>query len=369
MKRLAGRIDTFVYNSHPSILQGKPRVRHLGVSFEQMCCKGVPYVNVTANVAYRKRSSWCMTAPYKILSVFLFFLLGFALAQNTIQGNVYARDVSGLVVIGCLFDSSTSDCNYEKSQYAAVNGDGSYTLTNLEPGQYVIIAWRDINGNKNLDQGQDDIAYYTTADGQIAFVIPPASNIAVQVLATAPTTNPLTPQNPLTQPPSNPLTTPAPSSTPANALVGNWYQGSSSGVDYYNPSTGSWSPPSGSGFRYTFNADGTYEYSGLIQSSLYNCTMTIFGYETGTYSLQNDILVLTQKVSKMKSQDTCTSDFNYEKDVPLETDYRLLRFGQFQPTGEVTLELTYLKLNAQGQLELDPEYSNSGASIFYRESQ
>jgi uncharacterized protein (DUF2141 family) len=303
---------------------------------------------------------------------FTFCLLLFfatALAQSTIQGNVYASDVNGMVVIACLYDSRTSDCNYEKSQFVAVNPDGSYLLANLEPGQYVIIAWRDLNDNKNLDQGQDDIGYYVGADDQIAFVTPPASNIALQVTsASVPTTNPLTPQNPLTQPPSNPLTTPVPTN-PSNPLVGNWYQGSSSGVDYYNPSTGSWAPPSGSGFRFTFNPDGTYEYSGLMQSSLYNCTMTVFGYETGKYSLQNDILVLTQNVSKMKSQDTCNSDFNYEKDVPLETDYRLVRFGQFQPTGEVTLELTYLILNAQGQLEVDPEYSDAGASIFYREPQ
>jgi uncharacterized protein (DUF2141 family) len=304
---------------------------------------------------------------YRFTFCFLLFFAT-AFAQNTIQGNVYASDVNGMVVIACLFDSSTSDCNYEKSQYVAVNPDGSYLLSNLEPGRYVIIAWRDLNGNKNLDQGQDDIGYYTTADGQIAFVTPPASTIAVQVTsASTPTTNPLTATNPLTQPASNPLTTPAPTSQTSNALEGNWYQGSSSGVDYYNPSTGSWAAPSGSGFRFTFNPDGTYEYSGLIQSSLYNCTMTVFGYETGSYSLQNDILVLTQNVSKMKSQDTCNSDFNYEKDVPLETDYRLVRFGQFQPTGEVTLELIYLILNAQGQLEVDPEYSDAGASIFYRE--
>jgi uncharacterized protein (DUF2141 family) len=303
---------------------------------------------------------------------FTFGLLLFfapALAQNTIQGNVDASDTRGMVVIACLFDPSTSDCNYEKSQYVAVNPDGSYVLTNLEPAQYLIIAWRDINGNKNLDEGQDDIGYYMTADGQLALVTPPASNIAVQVTSAKPATNPLAPTNPLTQPPSNPLTTPAPTSPTSNTLVGNWYQGSSSGVDYYNPSTGSWAPPSGSGFRFTFNADGTYESSGLLQSSLYNCTMTIFSYETGTYNLQNDILVLTQTLSKMKSQDTCNSDFNYEKDVPLETDYRLVRFGQFQPTGEVTLELTYLILNAQGQLELDPEYSDAGASIFYREAE
>lgn len=305
---------------------------------------------------------------YRAFCLLLFFAT--ALAQNTIQGNVYADDVKGMVVIACLFNSSSSDCNYEKSQFVAVNPDGSYLLSNLEPGQYLIIAWRDGNGNQNLEEGQDDIGYYTTAAGQLAFVTPPASNITVQVArAGAPATNPLTPQNPLAQPSSNPVTTPAATNPTSNALMGAWYQGSSSGVDYYNPSTGSWAAPSGSGFRFTFNADGTYEYSGLMQSSLYNCTMTVFGYETGNYSLQNGILVLTQNVSKMKSQDTCTSDFNYEKDVPLETNYRLVHFGQFQPTGEVTLELTYLILNAQGQLEVDPEYSDAGTSIFYRESQ
>jgi Chaperone for protein-folding within the ER, fungal len=309
----------------------------------------------------------------KRITVFLASLfVSTSLAQGTISGTLYAANVNGVVVVACFVDPTTKECDFAKSPYLQMQQAGSsatYTLTNVVVGHYMVFAWRDTNGNGQLEQGQDEIAYYNDANGQPALILPPASTITLQITsANASAANPLTPKNPLSQTHSaaNPLTTPATSSPPLNALEGNWYQGSSSGVDYYNPTTGSWAAPSGSGFKYVFNPDGSYDYSGLMQSSLYSCTMSIFGYETGIYTVQDQMLVLTPQVNKLKSEDNCHEDFNYERDEPLEPEYKLFQFGQDEFTGEVTLELTFLKLN-QGQLEVDPEYAASGPSIFWRE--
>ncbi|MEX2540656.1 MAG: hypothetical protein WD314_02575, partial [Trueperaceae bacterium] len=65
-----------------------------------------------------------------------------------------------------------------------------------------------------------------------------------------------------------PLAVARPSSTIPAALAG-WFQGNGASVPYYDPSTGAWAPPTGSGFRYTFGPAGAYEYSGLLQTTSY----------------------------------------------------------------------------------------------------
>lgn len=44
-------------------------------------------------------------------------------------------------------------------------------------------------------------------------------------------------------------------------------------------------PPSGNHFAYKFRPDGTYVFTGLTQSALYNCTSSMFGEESGMYEL------------------------------------------------------------------------------------
>jgi hypothetical protein len=146
---------------------------------------------------------------------FLFFLMLLAplvFAQSTISGTLYANDIQGFVIFACFFDAATSDCNYDKSSYVKVNQNGSYSLESLETGDYIIIAWKDSNANGVLDEGQDEVAYYTDANGTPALIVPPASGIDLQVEGLAvsqPDPNPLGSDfNPLSQTPAqNPPTT------------------------------------------------------------------------------------------------------------------------------------------------------------------
>ena len=63
---------------------------------------------------------------------------------------------------------------------------------------------------------------------------------------------------------------------PPPLFVGSWSAGSVSGITFQNPLTGSYAPPTGAGERYTISADGRYVYGGLLQTSLYNCTTSLF---------------------------------------------------------------------------------------------
>jgi hypothetical protein len=286
---------------------------------------------------------------YVTLLFSVMFILNIAFAQNTISGQVIAGNPQGFTVIGCLINLATSDCNYEKSQLTEINPDGSYSLTNLEAGQYLVIAWKDTNNSGNLEEDQDEVGYYVTADGQPGLVSPPVTNINITLPSSAsqPTT-------------TNPLTEPAPPTQGGNTLLGTWYKGYASSTSYQDSVTGISAPPTGGGWNYTFNADGSYIHSFLYQNTFYSCTTTIFNYEEGTYVAQDSVLMLTPTSSHTKSEDDCVESSNYEKDIPLDTEYFFFQFGRdiFMDidNGE-TLELTDLILNSQGILEVDPEDS------------
>ncbi len=98
-----------------------------------------------------------------------------------------------------------------------------------------------------------------------------------------------------------------------NILVGKWEYGTVSSVTFMNPGTGSYADPSGFRYSYQISADGRYIYAGLLQSSLYNCTMRVFKYKTGVVSVQGSTIVFAPDSYELKSEDNCHRDFNYVK--------------------------------------------------------
>ena len=112
-----------------------------------------------------------------------------------------------------------------------------------------------------------------------------------------------------------------------------WHAGNVSSTTFYNPSTGQFSPPSGPGFFFRFKPDGHYEKGVLLQQSLYNCTMTVFFYESGTVevegSLQNGwTLQLHPTFGRQKSRDTCVSSNNFEKTHDFEDETLIVVLGR-----------------------------------------
>lgn len=97
-------------------------------------------------------------------------------------------------------------------------------------------------------------------------------------------------------------------------LIGEWTSGGlTSSINYVNKLTGAYAPPSGAIANYKFHADGTYEETGLLQSTAYNCTTKLFFQRTGRYTFEGSQLVLEEAASKMRSEDNCRKQWNYEK--------------------------------------------------------
>jgi hypothetical protein len=137
---------------------------------------------------------------------------------------------------------------------------------------------------------------------------------------------------------NNGNTTPR-TSVPAQ-LTGAWQSGTVSSINFYNPTTGTWGAPSGTGMFFKFTRDGYYEKGVLLQSSLYNCTMTFFAYNKGTMTVEGDKIVLYPTYGKIKSIDNCVANNNYDKPDQLKSETMLWELGQDE-YGVETLWLRY----------------------------
>jgi hypothetical protein len=59
-------------------------------------------------------------------------------------------------------------------------------------------------------------------------------------------------------------------------VAGTWTNGTIGAVQYQNRVTGATKPGRGSIFTYKFHANGTYEFIGYMEVSMYSCTTTLF---------------------------------------------------------------------------------------------
>jgi hypothetical protein len=124
---------------------------------------------------------------------------------------------------------------------------------------------------------------------------------------------------------------PAYSGRPAPAsLVGKWSSSRLSMINYRDRTSGSFAPPSGSIFSYTIAADGTFEFSGYMQSSLYHCTIVIFRWQRGTLEADGQRLTLTPREGKLYYKDSCRSGSEKEKaavDAPARYGFTIEKEG------------------------------------------
>jgi hypothetical protein len=95
-------------------------------------------------------------------------------------------------------------------------------------------------------------------------------------------------------------------SSPA-VLVGKWIERGGSGSSYYDPGSGSYGSPNSSTFEYVFDANGKYTHSALLISSLYSCSMQIFGYEQGSVLADGTGLTLAPTYATVQVKYTAPS--------------------------------------------------------------
>ncbi len=118
--------------------------------------------------------------------------------------------------------------------------------------------------------------------------------------------------------------------TASHSLIGHWTNGRLSTIQYRDVYTGVAKPPSGNHFAYEFRADGTYTFTGLMQNTVYNCTSTMFGEESGTYELnaaRSEVALHPQK-NPFRMTNSCAPSANREAPGKLnERSYRFVING------------------------------------------
>jgi hypothetical protein len=135
------------------------------------------------------------------------------------------------------------------------------------------------------------------------------------------------PTAPLFPPPSlDPLDRPSGAGSgvePPAGILGAWYSGSVSSVGYVDPTIGSYSSGGGEGLMYAFLPDGTWQSGWLLTSRLYGCAMRVMVYRDGTLADSDPatgMLQLDTSTAQIDSQDSCSADGNYQRDLPADDE-------------------------------------------------
>ena len=98
-----------------------------------------------------------------------------------------------------------------------------------------------------------------------------------------------------------------------NELVGSWKNGSVGMIQYQNRTTGATKPGRGSIFTYKFNANGTYEFVGYMETTMYNCTTTLFNHITGRYTVNGSTINISPSKDHWKNTNSCAPSSNKQQ--------------------------------------------------------
>ncbi|HMO79795.1 MAG TPA: hypothetical protein PKD24_03305 [Pyrinomonadaceae bacterium] len=99
----------------------------------------------------------------------------------------------------------------------------------------------------------------------------------------------------------------------SDPVVGEWKNGSVGSVQYKDRVTGSTTPGRGSVFTYRFLSNGNYEFTGYMQSTMYNCTTTLFNQITGRYTVVGSEIQLSPSRDLWKSTNSCAKGGNRQQ--------------------------------------------------------
>ncbi len=129
---------------------------------------------------------------------------------------------------------------------------------------------------------------------------------------------------------SRPAAAPAQGASEAGSLQGSWRSTEMGMISYQNSVTGATRPGRGTTMQFRFLPGGRYEYNGYLESTVYNCTTTLFNPVTGTYRIEGGRLHLTPKTSKWQQRNNCAASMNKEQPGKLEPEVYAVRFAEEQ---------------------------------------
>ncbi|HLM54603.1 MAG TPA: hypothetical protein VK422_00645, partial [Pyrinomonadaceae bacterium] len=129
---------------------------------------------------------------------------------------------------------------------------------------------------------------------------------------------------------SNPAA-PAPQAAGAGGdLLGSWRSTEMGMISYQNSITGASRPGRGTTMQYRFMPGGRFEYNGYLETTMYNCTTTLFNPVTGTYRVEGGRLYLSPKTSKWQQRNNCAASMNKEQPGKLDPETYAIRFAEEQ---------------------------------------
>lgn len=119
----------------------------------------------------------------------------------------------------------------------------------------------------------------------------------------------------------------------SSEIVGSWKYGSVGMIQYQNRTTGATKPGRGSVFSYKFLPNGTYEFVGYMESTMYNCTTTLFNQINGRYKVSGSTITLNPSRDLWKSGNSCAASGNKQQtktptSKTLEFDIREDEYGK-----------------------------------------
>ena len=116
----------------------------------------------------------------------------------------------------------------------------------------------------------------------------------------------------------------------AAELVGAWRSSEIGMISYQNTITGSSRPGRGTTMQYKFLPGGRFEYNGYLETTMYNCTTTLFNPVAGTYSVAGNRLTIVPKTSKWQQTNNCASSMNKTQPGKLDPETYTFRFSNEQ---------------------------------------
>lgn len=123
---------------------------------------------------------------------------------------------------------------------------------------------------------------------------------------------------------------PAASSDGGSTLLGSWRSSELGMISYQNTITGASRPGRGTTMQYKFLSGGRFEYNGYLETTMYNCTTTLFNPVAGTYRVEGDRLTIVPKTSKWQQTNNCASSMNKTQPGKLDPETYTFRFSNEQ---------------------------------------
>jgi hypothetical protein len=109
-----------------------------------------------------------------------------------------------------------------------------------------------------------------------------------------------------------------------SAIVGGWVWARSGSSTY--TTGGSYMGSNGSRFTYKFLANGSVEYTGIMNVMTGGCRMQVFTAKKGRANLSGGTLTINWAPADFSRDDSCSPSKNYKKKLPAETETFKVRF-------------------------------------------